>query len=145
MEPPSRTTSSVTTSPHYHPSTQVITTEFSTITGSLTPVPVSKYLKMQANESLKDFRLESNLSWRRFNELYTEICAFVAAPNSDALFSGHDSREFKSEIRGLIDELLHNGHFAPGTGAKWIFGKHRNEWHLAQYVLHNCIFFRELH
>lgn len=116
-----------------------MTSEFSTISGSLTAVPVSKDLKMQANESLKNFRLESNLSWRRFSELYTEICAFVAAPSSDALFGGRDAREYKFEIRGLIDELLHNGHFAPGTGAKWIFGRHKDELYLAESVLHNYL------
>lgn len=82
---------------------------------------------MKSNKVLQGFYLESNLSWRRLSELYTDVGGTVSAspppPSSNKLFNGINRREYIGEIRELIDEIIHHGHFARGTGATWIIGK----------------------
>lgn len=96
---------------------------------------------MKTNPVLEAFRKESNLSWRRFSELYTDIAGVVSAPSSNMLFNGIDKREYNGEIRELIDHVVYTGHFAPGTGAKWIIGKYKNQWDFKEFVLPSPLLF----
>lgn len=90
--------------------------------------------KIKADEYLREFRLESGLSWENFNRVWMQVCSFVNAPSNGILFDGSNIREYKVQLRELADDIVQAGLFGPGARGSWVFGKHFNEPRQVEFV-----------
>lgn len=90
---------------------------------NLTTMSSSDLPNVIANNELRAFRAQGNLSWKDFNALWWHICNFINAPRNDILLdtSSAGETEYEWKIIDIMRDVLVAGLFAPRSRNSWRF------------------------
>lgn len=88
--------------------------------------------KIKADDKLRAFRLEAQLSWRDFNNLWRTICEYLNSPANDILLEPTlaGSTQYDRKLWELTTDLLDSGLFRSELPGTWTYGRYDNEVHI---------------
>lgn len=91
---------------------------------ALTNIP-----KIKADQQLRDFRQEAQLSWDAFNSLWTELCHYLNSPANDILLNNElvGTSGYDRVLWTITSDILVSGVFGDDRRGTWRYGKYENE------------------
>lgn len=85
--------------------------------------------KFQADNQLRAFRQEAQLSWQDFNTFWMNICNYLNSPAYDLLLDVGRANEveYSQKLCDITIDLLSAGLFGSGRHGTWRYGQYSNE------------------
>lgn len=85
--------------------------------------------KIKADDKLRAFRQEVQLSWQDFNHLWFQICDSVNSPAFDIMLDIKmaGKPEYERKLWEITIDLLSSGVFGRDRPGRWKYGRYEDE------------------
>lgn len=85
--------------------------------------------KIKADQQLRAFRQEAQLSWLDFNFLWAELCHYLNSPANDILLNIEliGTSDYDQTLSTITGDLLASGVFGSKRPGTWRYGLYQNE------------------
>lgn len=85
--------------------------------------------RIVANDCMRAFRREAELSWANFNRLWMDVCQFLNSPANDTLLDVNKAGqpEYDRQMNEITYDILCSGIFEPKWMGTWTYGRYENE------------------